>query len=65
MKKSSRTLLVLAAAGCMLPNSTQAAPVVSDEGEMNPEATAKVFPKRGFSWLHLADLVYTDEMIHS
>lgn len=54
MKRSSRTLLVLAATGCMLPNSTQAAPVVSDEGEMNPD-----------SWLHLADLVYTDEMIHS
>ena len=49
MKTARRLKLPIAALVFALPAFAQNKPVVPDPGEMNVEAAAKAFPKRGFS----------------
>ena len=41
--------LTLGLVGCALPIFAADKPAITDQGEINPEAAGKAFPKRGFS----------------
>ena len=49
MRRAIQTFLILTIASLSLPALAQQTPTATDAGEMNPKATARAFPQRGFS----------------
>ncbi len=69
MKRTIQTILILSIAGLALPALAQQKSTVTDAGAMNPEATARAFPKRGFSPYanrnYPARVFWGDQHVHS